>query len=85
MVNTCSDKNITNSVNFLIDKVKKDAKKKEPIGSLFEDRFRPLGFDDFANYPAILITFNGLIARAGVKRFEPRFTVFTNKFFKSDF
>jgi hypothetical protein len=40
--------------------------KKEPIGSLFEDGFRPLGLDDFAYYPAILITFNGLIARAGV-------------------
>ncbi|BBM26451.1 hypothetical protein FJMB80055_10410 [Enterobacter hormaechei] len=66
MVNTCSDKNITLSVNFMISKMKKYAKKKEPIGSLFEDGFRPLGLDDFADYPAILITFNGLIARAGV-------------------
>lgn len=65
MVNTCSDKNITLSVNFMISKMKKYAKK-EPIGSLFEDGFRPLGLDDFADYPAILITFNGLIARAGV-------------------
>ena len=68
----------------MICKLKKDAKKKEPIGSLFEDSFRPLGLDNFADYPAILITFNGLIARAGVKRFEPGLTVFTNKFFKSD-
>lgn len=66
MVNTCSDKNITISINFMINKAKKDAKKKEPIGSLFEDIFRPLGLNDFADYPAILITFNGLIAWAGV-------------------
>lgn len=66
MVNTCSDKNIISSVNFMIVKVKKDAKKKEPDGSLLEDIFRPLGLNNFADYPAILITFNGLIARAGV-------------------
>ena len=50
----------------MIVKVKKDATKKEPEGSLFEDIFRPLGLNNFAYYPAILITFNGLIARAGV-------------------
>jgi hypothetical protein len=36
----------------MISKVKKDAKK-EPIGSLFEDIFRPLGLNNFAYYPAI--------------------------------
>ena len=53
----------------MIIKVKKGSKKKEPIGSLFENVFRPLGLYYFTYYPAMFITFNGLVSWAWVERF----------------
>jgi hypothetical protein len=60
-------------------------KKKEPIGSLFEDVFRPLGLYYFSYYSAIFTTLNGLISRARVKWLKPGLAIFPDKSFKSNF